>query len=64
MSLFKQAYDALICNDVDEKISLTNKLISYQGLKDMGKVMGILKSQLAGKADFSALSGIVKEMLN
>ena len=35
-----------------------------QGPKDMGKVMGILKSQLAGKADFSALSAIVKEMLN
>ena len=35
-----------------------------QGPKDMGKVMGILKSQLAGKADFSALSTIVKEMLN
>ncbi len=34
-----------------------------QGPKDMGKVMGILKSQLAGKADFSALSAIVKEML-
>jgi uncharacterized protein YqeY len=34
------------------------------GTPDMGKVMGILKSQLAGKADFSALSTIVKEMLN
>ena len=34
-----------------------------QGPKDMGKVMGILKYQLAGKADFSALSAIVKEML-
>jgi uncharacterized protein YqeY len=38
--------------------------VDAQGLKDMGKVMGILKSQLAGKADFSALSDIVKEMLN
>ena len=38
--------------------------VDAQGLKDMGKVMGILKSQLAGKADFSALSAIVKEMLN
>jgi len=38
--------------------------VDAQGLKDMGKVMGILKSQLAGKADFSALSTIVKEMLN
>ena len=38
--------------------------VDAQGLKDIGKVMGILKSQLAGKADFSALSTIVKEMLN
>ena len=38
--------------------------VDAKGLKDMGKVMGILKSQLAGKADFSALSTIVKEMLN
>jgi uncharacterized protein YqeY len=38
--------------------------VDAQGLKDMGKVMGILKSQLAGKADFSVLSTIVKEMLN
>lgn len=38
--------------------------VDAQGRKDMGKVMGILKSQLAGKADFSALSTIVKEMLN
>ena len=38
--------------------------VDAQSLKDMGKVMGILKSQLAGKADFSALSAIVKEMLN
>ena len=38
--------------------------VDAQGPKDMGRVMGILKSQLAGKADFSALSTIVKEMLN
>ena len=38
--------------------------VDAQGLKDMGKVMGILKFQLAGKADFSVLSAIVKEMLN
>ncbi|MDG1226056.1 MAG: GatB/YqeY domain-containing protein [Burkholderiales bacterium] len=38
--------------------------VDAQGPKDMGKVMGILKSQLAGKADFSALYAIVKEMLN
>ena len=38
--------------------------VDAQGPRDMGRVMGILKSQLAGKADFSALSAIVKEMLN
>ena len=34
MSLFRLAYDALICNDVSEKVILANKLIHYKGLKD------------------------------
>ncbi len=31
--------------------------------KDMGKVMGVLKSQLAGKADMTVVSAKVKELL-
>ncbi len=33
------------------------------GIKDMGKVMGALKSRYAGKMDFSKAGGIVKEKL-
>ena len=31
--------------------------------KDMGKVMGVLKSRLAGRADMSAVSALVKKAL-
>ena len=33
------------------------------GMKDMGKVMGMASKQLAGKADGSVISGIVKQLL-
>jgi len=29
MSLFKLAYEALMCNEIDEKIRLTNELLNY-----------------------------------
>lgn len=34
-----------------------------QGMKDMGKVMGMVSSQLAGKADGKTISSIVKSKL-
>lgn len=34
-----------------------------QGMKDMGKVMGIASKQMAGKADGRAISSIVKRLL-
>ena len=34
------------------------------GPQDMGKVMGVIKGQTAGKADGSIVSGLVKEALN
>jgi hypothetical protein len=33
------------------------------GVKDMGKVMGLLKPKLAGKADMGKVSGLVKAKL-
>jgi uncharacterized protein YqeY len=33
------------------------------GPQDMGKVMGVLKAQLAGKADMSAVSALIKAAL-
>ncbi len=35
-----------------------------QGMKDMGKVMGIVSKQLAGKADGKVISDVVKQLLN
>jgi len=35
-----------------------------QSMKDMGKVMGILKGQLQGKADMGKVSGIIKAKLS
>ncbi len=37
--------------------------IGAQGMKDMGKVMGVASKQLAGKADGRAISTIVKKLL-
>ena len=55
----KQLNDTEIREAVTRAISETNA----QGPRDMGKVMALLKSELSGKADFSSISGIVKEAL-
>ncbi len=34
------------------------------GMRDMGKVMGLLKAKVQGRADMGAVSGIVKQRLN
>lgn len=34
------------------------------GLKDMGKIMGALKSQYAGQMDFGTASGLIKTILS
>ena len=52
----------------DEEIfELVSKVVSdlnAGSMKDMGKVMGSLKSQTAGKADSAVVSKIVKEALS
>ena len=45
---------------VDEAITSTDA----SGMQDMGKVMGILKPQVQGRADMKALSGVVRARLN
>ena len=37
---------------------------SANSIKDMGKVMGILKDELEGKADMGLVSNLVKELLS
>ncbi len=44
-------------------VSAAMKESGAQGMKDMGKVMAILKPQLAGKFDLAKVSGLVKGKL-
>lgn len=47
-----------------EKVVLdTIAKVGAQGMKDMGKVMGIVSQELAGKADGKTISNIVKAKL-
>jgi uncharacterized protein YqeY len=45
---------------IDQSISATGAA----GIKDMGKVMALLKPQVQGKCDMGALSGLIKARLN
>lgn len=45
---------------ISEAIAAT----SASGMRDMGKVMGQLKSTLAGRADMAAVSAAVRQQLN
>jgi len=51
----------------DEVSALIEKAIADTGassVKDMGKVMGIVKAQAQGRADMGKLSGIIKSKLS
>ena len=51
----------------DEINSFIEGAISETGadsIKDMGKVMGVLKGQLQGRADMGKVSGLIKSRLN
>jgi uncharacterized protein YqeY len=51
----------------DELATLVDEVIQASGaesIRDMGKVMGQIKTKAAGRADMGALSATVKERLN
>ena len=50
--------------EIREAVQKAIDTTSAQGPRDMGKVMSLLNSELSGKADFSSISGIVKEALS
>jgi uncharacterized protein YqeY len=56
----EQLSDAEVEILIDEAIAATGA----EAMKDMGKVMGILKPKLAGKADMGAVSGKIKAKLS
>lgn len=52
--------DAEIQKEIDSAVSATGA----SGVKDMGKVMALLKPRLAGRADIGAVSALVKSRLS
>ena len=56
----EQLSDADVDALIDEAITATGA----EAMKDMGKVMGMIKPKLAGKADMGAVSGKIKAKLS
>lgn len=54
-----QMSDEDVAKAVDNAISQTGA----ESMKDMGKVMGMLKAELQGKADMGKVSGLIKQKL-
>lgn len=55
-----QLSEAELIKIIDQAVATTNA----KDIKDMGKVMGAIKSQLQGRADMSAVSAIIKSRLS
>lgn len=73
LAVVERAEMAIIAEFLPQPLSnqeidtLVQKAIATTGaesIKDMGKVMGILKPQMQGRADMSQVSGRVKAQLN
>lgn len=54
---------ALSAEEIDALISSAIADTGAAGMQDMGKVMGVLKPKLQGRADMAAVSGAVKAKL-
>ena len=50
--------------EVQAEVSAAVAATGAAGPQDMGKVMGVLKPKLAGRADMTAVSGLVKAALS
>mgnify|MGYP000902939355 FL=1 len=55
---------ALSEQEVEQAVSAIIAQIGVQGMKDMGKVMGVASKQMAGKADGRMISEIIKRLLS
>jgi uncharacterized protein YqeY len=55
--------EALSEEEIEKVVVMTIDEIGAQGMKDMGKVMGIVSKELAGQADGKTISSIVKAKL-
>ena len=55
--------EALSEEKIEEVVVATIKKVGASGMQDMGKVMGIVSKELAGKADGKTISTLVKKHL-
>ncbi|QXP64277.1 GatB/YqeY domain-containing protein [Polaribacter sp. HaHaR_3_91] len=55
--------EALSEEEIESVVVATISKVGASGMKDMGKVMGIVSAELAGKADGKTISTLVKKKL-
>jgi uncharacterized protein YqeY len=51
-------------DEIAEAVAAAIASTGAESMKDMGKVMGVLKGQLQGKADMGKVSGVIKAKLS
>ena len=56
--------EALSEEEIEKVVVMTIDSIGAVGMKDMGKVMGIVSKELAGQADGKTISNIVRQKLS
>ncbi|WP_298513897.1 GatB/YqeY domain-containing protein [uncultured Kordia sp.] len=56
--------EQLTAEEIEKVVVMTIDDIGASGMKDMGKVMGLVSKQLAGQADGKTISTIVKAKLS
>ena len=55
--------EALSEEEIEKVVVMTIESVGAEGMKDMGKVMGIVSKELAGQADGKTISTIVRKNL-
>ena len=65
VAIIEQFLPEQLTNEEIEKVVIqTIEAIGAEGMKDMGKVMGMVSKELAGQADGKTISSIVKSKLS
>lgn len=65
LDILKNYLPEQLSNDkIKEVVDAVIAKTGAEGMKDMGKVMGMVSKELAGKADGKTISGIVRGALN
>lgn len=56
--------EAMSEEEIEKVVEATIQQTGAEGMKDMGKVMGLVSKELAGRADGKTISAIVKQKLS